>query len=1081
MANPKRTEIEVYSKAGVLIASFGNPIPTPNNPTAVLNDAERREIMVEPTVKMVQNGESSFSFKMLVSSEKFQLIKNPENRYHVNGRVYTALTDDAIVYGVEGEDARIATVTLVEEQYTLKKKYVQAHNVMTYSKSKATSAAEYAEYDRANKVAVLATVVIASSDENFAKALLWDVTDTIYILEPSDTWLSAVKYINPVSITKTEDSITITFYNYGGTIASGATALFGAGLESIDDHTVMILPKSSNKYKLSINGVQYEDSVVMDERGVLMPRGSAGYALWSVIRDTGWMLGTCDMINDDFNTAQVDAVCATAIRDFTALYGTYKASSDSWVFDLAQNTDSSFRRALNWAVGNTLYIADISTLDSVPQWTDAPDSIAVSYFNATDSRITVKFTNSGGAISNDCVVAFSNSGAALEAKFTVASTDAGFAYASTWEQGYSISIYDASGWSDAPVSARIVGIATNDDGNLDITIMNLGGAISSGATAHFISGNEMGVFNAETDAKDVFSNIESIQELYGGVIVFDSFHKVIHYRDEDKEGSDFNTWNGFTIKRGKNITSMPSVVWNADMITRLYPLGADKLNIALVNNGKRYVDDFSYTDTIYEGYAEQPNIYDTLDDGGMLQLLNWARREVSKVCRPRKTVKYENKVVDRRQIGGYEFDVFDLNSVVKAYYVDSETGEETSELLRIVNWEYDVWNPLSNTTLEVGDIHANVRDIFKLIYKKTDEMPVFDAKGRISADDISVGSGSSSSSRRGGGGGGSGGGTLADALEEQIASNAYFYQKFDDQSSAIGMVAEYARSTDEFARSGIAAVDLKVDETASALQASVQHTYDDLLGEITQTDATLRLWAEDSFASAELTTRFNNLTTGMENYTSIKQFADANYASTEIEAWVNSTRSYLTVGGSAITMGSGGQFVQVGLGTVLLRGTYVDLDGSNVEIGNVGSIVKMWGEKVEFYSGSLVTSVNINTSRTYVASLPSGMSALNVVTFADISYSSSSGSDANTGYIITNSSDVSAIGNIYLTRQTVNGVSVVTNVTVGRVNASSIATRFVRFPTGVSTGSAVLSRVQVSEVQSVGVGTTSRSFVTKKL
>ena len=116
MPDPQRTKIEVYSKAGELIASFDNPLSTPSNPSAALSDEERRELMVNPTVKLVQNGESSFTYKMQVASEKFQLIKHPENRYHVNGRVYTALTDDAIVYGYEDEDARVATVTLVEEQ-----------------------------------------------------------------------------------------------------------------------------------------------------------------------------------------------------------------------------------------------------------------------------------------------------------------------------------------------------------------------------------------------------------------------------------------------------------------------------------------------------------------------------------------------------------------------------------------------------------------------------------------------------------------------------------------------------------------------------------------------------------------------------------------------------------------------------------------------------------------------------------------------------------------------------------------------------------------------------------------------------
>ena len=1080
MPDPKRIEIEVYTKDGDLIASFGNPIPTPSNPSAVLTDDERREIMVEPTVKLVQNGESSFSYKMLVSSEKFQLIKGIENRYHVNGRVYTALTDDAIVYGVEGEDARIATVTLVEEQYTLKKKFIQAHNVMPYSKSVAAATSACAEYDRTNKVASESTFVISSGDENFAMALLWDVTDTICIIDPSDTWVNPPKYVNPFSIVKTEDSITIKFYNYGGSIALGATSLFGAGDEAIDDHTVTILPKSNDKYKLTINGIQYEDSVVTDERGVLMPRGSGGYALWAVLRATGWILGTCDMTHDLFNTAQVEATCATQVRDFTAIYGTYKASSDSWVFDLAQNTDSAFKRALSWAVNSTLYVADISTVDDVPEWTDAPDSITVTYFNATDSRITVKFSNSGGATTNDCVVAFSNSGAALEAKFVVPSTDSGFAYASTWESGYSVSIYDAVGWADAPTSARIIGSLVNGDGNLEITVLNLGGLISAGATVHLVSGNEIGVFNVETDAKGVYENIEAIQELYGGVIVFDSLHKVIHYRDEDKEGTDFNTWNGFTIKRGKNLTSTPSVSWNADIITRLYPLGADKLNIELVNGGNRYVDDFSYTDTVYEGYVDQPNIYDTLDDGGMLQLLYWAQREVSKVCRPRKTVKYENKVVDRRLIGGYEFDVFDLNSIVKAYYIDSETGEETSELLRIVNWEYDVWNPLNKTTLEVGDIKSNVRDVFKLIYKKTEEMPVFDAKGRISADDIAVSSGSSSGGR-GGGGGGGGGGTLADTIEEQIKSNAYFYQKFDEQSSTIGMVAEFSRATDEFARNGIAAVDLKVDETASVLQASVQHNYETLSGEISSTDSTLRLWAEDTFASAELTTRFNNLVTGMGNYTSIKQFADATYAKTEIETWVNDTRSYLAVSGGAVTMSAGGQFLGVGLGAIYLNGSYVDLDGDTVEVGSIGSIVKMWGDDVEFYADSFLTDVRVDSDSIGVATFSTGYTSINALVSADVSYSTNSGEKANYGYIISQHNPVTPINGITVTRQTVSGVSVVTGITVSRVDASNITTKFVRFPTGIATTAATISRAYVNSIRGVSKSSSQRTFVTKKL
>ena len=314
-------------------------------------------------------------------------------------------------------------------------------------------------------------------------------------------------------------------------------------------------------------------------------------------------------------------------------------------------------------------------------------------------------------------------------------------------------------------------------------------------------------------------------------------------------------------------------------------LGADKLNIELVNDGKRYVDDFSFTDEVLEGYIEQPNIYDTLDDGGMLQLLYWAQREVSKVCRPRKTVKYENKVVDRRQIGGYEFDTFDLNSIVKAYYIDSETGEETSELLRIVNWEYDVWNPLTNTTIEVGDIKANVRDIFKLIYKKTEEMPSFSANGKISADDISVKE-SSSSGRRGGGGGG--GGTLADALEEQIITNGRFFQEFNDVHATIGFEAQYLRTFEGVTNESLGRIAVDLSETEAYLEAVIEHNYTDLQGQITTSQAGLQAWANNEFAKATLLANYytkdetGNLVSS--SGASVIAYADAKYAQASLVA-----------------------------------------------------------------------------------------------------------------------------------------------------------------------------------------------------
>lgn len=101
---------------------------------------------------------------------------------------------------------------------------------------------------------------------------------------------------------KTVNSITAEYkYNYLGNIKEGATCTFAYGAEVVDEHTFVILPKANEKYKLTIDGVEYEDSQVTDSRGVVMPRGSGGYAMWAALKNSGWTLGICDVIATDFD------------------------------------------------------------------------------------------------------------------------------------------------------------------------------------------------------------------------------------------------------------------------------------------------------------------------------------------------------------------------------------------------------------------------------------------------------------------------------------------------------------------------------------------------------------------------------------------------------------------------------------------------------------------------------------------------------------------------------------------------------------------------------------------------------------
>lgn len=435
----KRT-ITVKDKAGNLIATFSNE-------DASNTDEAKRNLMISPTIDIVQNGESTLSFQMLADSEKWQQIKNPENRYYCNGRVYTALNEQSIQYS-----GKVVNVMLVEEWYLLAYKYVQAHNVDTSK-------------------------------------------------------------------------------------------------ESIDDHTVKILPKTdASKFKLTVNGTKYEDSQVKDSRGVTMPRGSAGYALWAILKGSGWSLGVCDVLPDGFSAA-----------------------------------------------------------------------------------------------------------------------------------------------------------------------------------------NDYGSFNVETDMKDVLYNIQFIQQLYGGILDWDSENKVLNLRDETKEGTDFNTWKGYSIRKGKNISDYPTIVWDNNLITRLYPLGNGNLNIKKVNNNKGYVDDFSYTTAVYEGYLQNPNIYDTNDEGGQKTLKYWGEQQVKKRCKPRKTISYN--ITDTSSVESDFHEEFDINDIAKAYYLD-DTGAETSEFLRIYHISQNWFFPSDDSVIEVGDKISNEVELFYQVYKQAENSIPTDANGHVSGGDI---------------------------------------------------------------------------------------------------------------------------------------------------------------------------------------------------------------------------------------------------------------------------------------------------------------------------------------------------------
>lgn len=238
----------------------------------------------------------------------------------------------------------------------------------------------------------------------------------------------------------------------------------------------------------------------------------------------------------------------------------------------------------------------------------------------------------------------------------------------------------------------------------------------------FSPAEDYGVFNLETDMKDLLYNIRQVQNLYGGILEWDSMNNIVNLRDPDKWDTD----NGFTIMKGKNLKSI-EFIQNNDIVTRLFPLGETNLNIAEVNNGKRYIENFSYTNQVFEANITNSDIYD------QKQLKVWGERKLSEMCKP--TTKINAEIVDRRNTPGFEYEVFDINDIGTIYYINNE-GKKIREKQRIIQWEYDVFAPY-NSTIVLGDKRKDIIDIIKQAFDAGDKSDSnINSSGNISFGNI---------------------------------------------------------------------------------------------------------------------------------------------------------------------------------------------------------------------------------------------------------------------------------------------------------------------------------------------------------
>lgn len=222
-----------------------------------------------------------------------------------------------------------------------------------------------------------------------------------------------------------------------------------------------------------------------------------------------------------------------------------------------------------------------------------------------------------------------------------------------------------------------------------------------------------GTYDFETEQVTVYDNVLKVQELYGGILIWDSVNQIVHLRDE----VNYKSYKGYQIRRGKNLKNFEEIIDNA-IITKLCPLGEAGLDIRDVNDGDRYIENYSYSNETYEKIESNPDIHEAE------QLLAWGKRKLQDLCRPRKTItvgfiylsqkeEFKNEELDLNDT----VDVIGIGRTIK-YNNDKIEVVEEIEQLRVLSWDYKVFDPLSST-IELGDTTKNTTDIFKKISNST--------------------------------------------------------------------------------------------------------------------------------------------------------------------------------------------------------------------------------------------------------------------------------------------------------------------------------------------------------------------------
>ena len=187
----------------------------------------------------------------------------------------------------------------------------------------------------------------------------------------------------------------------------------------------------------------------------------------------------------------------------------------------------------------------------------------------------------------------------------------------------------------------------------------------------------------ESTEENPLALLQLIADIYHGELIFDSIKKTVSLLK--KTGTD----RGILFHFRKNMKSIQRVVSTSSLITKLYATGKDGMTFASINDGKAYVENYSYTDEVLVGTLDCSNFTEASD------MLSYAKMRIADYSKP--NYSYKLSVLYLSEIAGYEHEVYELGDTVRV--MDEELGLDI--MTRIVRMEKNIQEPW-NTVVELS-------------------------------------------------------------------------------------------------------------------------------------------------------------------------------------------------------------------------------------------------------------------------------------------------------------------------------------------------------------------------------------------